>query len=133
MKYCPKCGTQLEDEAMFCSKCGAKQEAELESKVEIKPIVKTKPKRNVYDTLGLVGMIIAICMLYGGSLFILIPTFGGIINLVIGGVCLTFCILGIINAAGKAKCIVGTAISSIVIIFYLLVVLGLAAINVIVR
>ena len=25
MKFCPKCGTQLVDEARFCSKCGAAQ------------------------------------------------------------------------------------------------------------
>ena len=26
MKYCPKCGTELNDDASFCTKCGAKQE-----------------------------------------------------------------------------------------------------------
>ena len=25
MKFCPKCGTQLPDEAKFCPNCGAKQ------------------------------------------------------------------------------------------------------------
>ena len=25
MKYCPNCGNQLNDEALFCEYCGAKQ------------------------------------------------------------------------------------------------------------
>ena len=32
MKYCMKCGTSLPDEAMFCEKCGARQQAEPSAK-----------------------------------------------------------------------------------------------------
>ena len=38
MKFCTQCGTQLNDNAIFCSKCGAKQE-----EIENTPIVETTP------------------------------------------------------------------------------------------
>ena len=50
MKFCPKCGTQLVDEAKFCPKCGAPQpgmEPKEEPKVEETPKVEEKPVEEV--------------------------------------------------------------------------------------
>lgn len=44
MKYCMKCGTQLPDDAMFCSKCGAKCETIKEEKQENIAKVVEEPK-----------------------------------------------------------------------------------------
>lgn len=38
MKYCAKCGAPMNDDALFCSKCGAKFEEVVEQKQEEKPV-----------------------------------------------------------------------------------------------
>ena len=35
MKFCENCGTQLEDNAVFCEECGAKQEAVQQDQPEV--------------------------------------------------------------------------------------------------
>ena len=41
MKYCPKCGTPLEDDTRFCTKCGAPQpDMDVEKKEEIVEVKK---------------------------------------------------------------------------------------------
>ena len=51
MKFCPKCGNELPDEANFCPKCGAKQpdaqvvEQEIEENVsQINPTIEKSPQ-----------------------------------------------------------------------------------------
>ena len=43
MKYCPKCGQPLNDDALFCSKCGTKQPVMEPVKEEPAPVVEPKP------------------------------------------------------------------------------------------
>jgi len=48
MKYCPKCGTQLSDEAQFCTKCGYKmptidQQVEIPNRTETDIVATEKP------------------------------------------------------------------------------------------
>ena len=52
MKYCTKCGAQMNDDALFCPKCGTKVEeaiegTSLEQPAETKPVAnETAPKNN---------------------------------------------------------------------------------------
>lgn len=129
MKYCFKCGKELNDNDSFCSKCGTKQDND----VLVNQEAKEKPKRNIYDNLGVIAMVLSIVILSIGSLFSLIPFYGPLINLILDSICLTISILGIINAAGKKKCIVGTIFSSLGVLLFLLELLGLASFYFIVR
>ena len=49
MKYCTKCGAQVEDDALFCPKCGHKFVAEAEAEVvenpQPQPQAQAKPKK----------------------------------------------------------------------------------------
>ena len=43
--FCPTCGKQLDDDAKFCSKCGARQDVEKESASNTTPPLKLKRNR----------------------------------------------------------------------------------------
>lgn len=45
MKYCTKCGAQMNDDALFCPKCGTKVEEVVEEKITPQP-VEEKPVAN---------------------------------------------------------------------------------------
>ena len=48
MKWCTNCGAQLKDEEKYCSKCGAKQDADsISENVEKKETGKINKKRKV--------------------------------------------------------------------------------------
>lgn len=54
MKFCAECGTQLEDDALFCVKCGAKQEITQSTTEELddKPIKKKPVLLKTYQCIG---------------------------------------------------------------------------------
>lgn len=63
MKYCVKCGQQLPDQAMFCSKCGAKQPgmetnntAPAQEEVKEQPVKKGKTDLSNFTKLRVFGL-----------------------------------------------------------------------------
>ena len=74
MKYCVKCGTQLHDDAMFCSKCGNKTESggykKAETENKAKTAVFSAETRVSFRNLAKIFMIISTAI---GSLAYLIP------------------------------------------------------------
>lgn len=69
MKTCLNCGAQIKDQARFCPKCGADQEAEYQVEEETQPDVedilledkKRKTKRNILLALVVVLILAALC------------------------------------------------------------------------
>ena len=53
MKYCEKCGAEMNDDALFCSKCGAKVEVKQEEKPaeestpEVEQVKESAPKQKI--------------------------------------------------------------------------------------
>ena len=83
MKICPKCGVELNDEALVCSQCG--------ETLEVAAPAKKKPSISlilgiVSIVLGFLGALIGGCTfgLIGTILFCSIPTILGIVALVLG-------------------------------------------------
>ena len=68
MKYCVKCGHQLPDQAMFCSKCGSKQnvEASAPASIEVKeqPVKKGKTDFSNFLKLRVFGLWAGIALFF---------------------------------------------------------------------
>ena len=71
MKYCVKCGQQLPDQALFCSKCGAKQPGVDSSNnvpatadVKEKPVKKGKTDFSNYLKLRVFGLWAGIALIF---------------------------------------------------------------------
>lgn len=83
--FCTKCGTQLEDDALFCSKCGSPTTT-IEKPAEASTITTSKPAEATAtkNSTGVVGIIIGIVVALV-IVFIIKVAFGGIV----GGVALS--------------------------------------------
>ncbi len=71
MKYCFKCGQQLPDQAMFCSKCGTKQPgmeanniAPAQEEVKEQPIKKGKTDLSNFTKLRVFGLWAGIALIF---------------------------------------------------------------------
>lgn len=64
MKFCTSCNNQLDDNAMFCSACGAKQEAPVVEAIPTAPVVEentpAKEKGGIFTLFGFIGDLMAI-------------------------------------------------------------------------
>lgn len=101
MKYCPKCGAEVAEEATACPKCGY-------------PL---KRKRKWGDVFGGIGLGFSIFAFICGILAC-IPLIGlafGYIAVVVGTFSLIFSIIGCIGAVSKRKCITGIVFSALAI------------------
>ena len=58
MKYCIRCGKELDDSAAFCSACGASCAAPCETAVVVEPVREEKPKRGT-NVMAIVGFALA--------------------------------------------------------------------------
>ena len=116
MKYCPKCGKELNDNDLFCPGCGLKQNYLVNQSTNSSP-KQARPARaprkpNGYDVLG------AFASLSGGLaiLFGIISFFTGYIILAIGVGFSFFGIVAGVNsiryAASRGRCISAVAIST---------------------
>ena len=65
MKYCAKCGAEMQDDAQFCPKCGQQAGAEVRQEVVSQP--KERKRDESLLTVALVFCIIS-CVLVGWSL-----------------------------------------------------------------
>ena len=71
MKYCVKCGQQLPDQAMFCSKCGTKQPgmeanntAPAQEEVKEQPVKKGKTDLSNFTKLRVFGLWAGIALIF---------------------------------------------------------------------
>lgn len=120
-KVCIKCGTVLEDGAVFCDECGTKQVEEVtenkkskEKKTKEKAKDNGQPKNSGMSIASLVFGLIAICTF--GTLYI--PEILGIV----------FGIVGILDKDRKHNLAVAGLILSILSIVIMIVVVALALI-----
>lgn len=97
MKYCKKCGVQLNDDAKFCYRCGASQEHETNTNYENSPYVYVPNQNPVVEQNK-----------YSGNIL-------GVISICIGGyipiagiVCGIFAMSSGIKAVNKQAIISGT-------------------------
>ncbi len=122
MKFCSKCGNQIDESASICPKCG----------FNLSPI----KKGNWADRLGGAGLGLGIGSFIVGW-FGLLPLLGLAViflNALPVFLGLTFSIIGITKANKKTKCVVGLVFSSlglviyiVIIVFYIFAVLAAAA------
>ncbi len=96
MKFCEKCGNQMMDDAVLCTKCGCAADTAAQSTASTAPAV---PK----DPFASKESIIAVSLGGAGVLFALISTFlGSLLGSLLCGGCLIAAVVGLIMAI-KAK------------------------------
>lgn len=93
MKFCVSCGTENEDDAIFCTKCGYNFNEE--SKTPNKQTTATETSRTIELVLGIIGGIFG---LLGGVFAIIVSTVGGSEILVLGISAILASIVGIIGS-----------------------------------
>ena len=93
MKFCVSCGTENEDDAIFCTKCGYNFNEE--SKTQIKQTSTTEISRTIELVLGIIGGIFG---LIGGAFAIILSAFGGTEILVLGMSAILASIVGIVGS-----------------------------------
>lgn len=105
MKYCPKCGTENNEEAKFCKSCGTNFEGE--SSVSTTNTVNNVPQSEGLGTASLVIGIIALVLSF--TCFVLFPLF------IVIPLALTGLILGIVNKVKKGKKFAGIILNAVAI------------------
>lgn len=110
MKFCSKCGNQIDESANICPKCG----------FNLSPII----KGNWADRLGGAGLGLGIGSFVVGW-FGLLPLLGLAViflNALPVFLGLTFSIIGIAKANKKSKCVVGLVFSSFGLVIYIVII-----------
>ncbi len=90
MKFCVSCGTENEDDAVFCTKCGYNFNEESKT-----PAPTTETSRTIELVLGIIG---AIFGLIGGVFAIMLSAFGGGEILALGISAIIASIVGIVGS-----------------------------------
>ena len=90
MKFCVSCGTENEDDAVFCTKCGYNFNEESKT-----PAPTTETSRTIELVLGIIG---AIFGLIGGVFAIMLSAFGGGKILALGISAIIASIVGIVGS-----------------------------------
>lgn len=62
MKFCGQCGSKLEDSAIFCNSCGAKQETDGKAKTPVNVQKKKNKKAPAWIGLGLVAVVAVVIL-----------------------------------------------------------------------
>ena len=93
MKFCVSCGTENEDDTIFCTKCGYNFNEE--SKTQIKQTATTEISRTIELVLGIIGGIFG---LIGGAFAIILSAFGGTEILALGISAILASIVGIVGS-----------------------------------
>ncbi len=90
MKFCVSCGTENEDDAVFCTKCGYNFNEKSKT-----PVTTTETSRTIELVLGIIG---AIFGLIGGVFAIMLSAFGGGEILALGISAIIASIVGIVGS-----------------------------------
>ena len=90
MKFCVSCGTENEDDTVFCTKCGYNFNEESKT-----PVTTTETSRTIELVLGIIG---AIFGLIGGVFAIMLSAFGGGEILALGISAIIASIVGIVGS-----------------------------------
>jgi len=131
MKYCQSCGKQLNDEATFCTFCGAKQGVSAAPHIPtppvppVPPVAPVKPGRGA-NGLGIAGFVISIIAI----IFSWIPVLN-VAAMVLGAPALILPFVGLIVGICSRKrlglAITGLILSIFAIVIGILVVVGIAS------
>lgn len=121
MKYCPKCGAEVAEDATFCPACGNElnQPQQQPQPQQQQPQQQPTARRNWADSLATVGMILGIISFVLG-LLALIPLIGAVIGtlamtIAVPGLALS--IVGSIKATSKKKATTGIVFNILAIVF----------------
>lgn len=67
MKYCSKCGSELQDDAQFCPNCGAQQD--VAKKTTYTTVIDGNDESGKTDTYGILGLVFSILGGFLGLIF----------------------------------------------------------------
>lgn len=119
MKYCPKCGAEVAEDATFCPACGNELNQPQQQPQQQPQPQQPKARRNWADTLATVGMILGIISFVLG-LLALIPLIGAVIGTIAMTIAfpgLALSIVGSIKATSKKKATTGIVFNILAIVF----------------
>ncbi len=142
MKFCEKCGNELNDGAVVCLNCGCPAESK-EDEAEYEYVEEKKDKSSNFSVESIVAMVMGIVGCVFPFIGMVVATlFGSIVGVFIGMTCLALCIAGLVLAikarkknkkdgfalAALISSIVGIAVSTFLTAFYIIITIIMIAI-----